>query len=274
MSNTAALKASRAGARQGGGDRGQQLPPAARVLLIALCAGIAMFFLVRWAVLPLLTIRQVEVGGEAPVTREEALALAGLRGTEYWVTVPVDAIRRRLEAHPLVRRAAVRTVFPSTLSLTLEARKPAALVLAEEGGRTVALLADEDAFLYKAGTTGPEMDLPVLAGVAAGDAVVGRGLPRSYAGVCADLRALADSSPRLAALLSEVRVLPSGGAEPDLVLYLTSAAVAVRARRPVDVSLLRSALMVIDLLSKQGILRDIQELDFRSGQVVYRMKEG
>jgi len=32
--------------------------------------------------------------------------------------------------------------------------------------------------------------------------------------------------------------------------------------------------MVLDLLSKQGILHDIQELDFRSGQVVYRMKEG
>jgi len=33
-------------------------------------------------------------------------------------------------------------------------------------------------------------------------------------------------------------------------------------------------LMVLDLLSKQGILHDIQELDFRGGQVVYRMKEG
>jgi cell division protein FtsQ len=274
MSSTAALKNERAAGHSGARGRGQPLPPAARVLLIALCAGIAAFFLVRWAVLPLLTIRQVVVGGEAPVTREEALALAGLRGTEYWMTVPVEAIRRRLESHPLVRRASVRTVFPSTLSLTLEARKPAALVLAEEGGRTVALLADGDGFLYKAAAAGAEVDLPVLAGLPAGAAIVGRGLPREFAGVCADLRALADSSPRLAALLSEVRVLPSGGAEPDLVLYLTSAALPVRARPPLDASLLRSALMVIDLLSKQGIVRDIQELDFRSGQVVYRMKEG
>jgi hypothetical protein len=29
--------------------------------------------------------------------------------------------------------------------------------------------------------------------------------------------------------------------------------------------------MVLDLLSKQGVLKDIQELDFRSGDVVYRM---
>jgi hypothetical protein len=28
--------------------------------------------------------------------------------------------------------------------------------------------------------------------------------------------------------------------------------------------------MVIDLLSRQGLLQDIQELDFRSGDVVYR----
>jgi predicted DNA-binding antitoxin AbrB/MazE fold protein len=31
---------------------------------------------------------------------------------------------------------------------------------------------------------------------------------------------------------------------------------------------------VIDLLSNQGVLKDIQELDFRGEEVVYRMKEG
>ena len=32
--------------------------------------------------------------------------------------------------------------------------------------------------------------------------------------------------------------------------------------------------MVLDLLSNQGVLKNIQELDFRGGQVVYRMKGG
>jgi hypothetical protein len=32
------------------------------------------------------------------------------------------------------------------------------------------------------------------------------------------------------------------------------------------------ALMATDLLSRQGVLKDIQELDFRGGDVVYTLK--
>ncbi len=116
---------------------------------------------------------------------------------------------------------------------------------------------------------------------------LGSALPRAYAPLLADLRALRESEPALAALLSEVRVAEIGGVgsavdgrappatgESDLVLYLTTAAVPVRTRGPVDAGLVKYTLMVVDLLSKQGLLSDIQELDFRSGQVVYRMKEG
>jgi hypothetical protein len=42
----------------------------------------------------------------------------------------------------------------------------------------------------------------------------------------------------------------------------------------VDENLLKYSLMVMDLLSNQGILRDIVELDFRGADVVYRTKEG
>lgn len=274
MSNTAALKAPRSGTAAGASDRGRHVPSLARILLAALCAGIAAFFLVRYAVLPLLTIRHVVLAGDAPFPREETLRIAGLQQVEYWLSVPCDAIQKRLEANPLVRRARVETVFPSTLRLTVERRLPAALVLAEEGGRSVALLADGDGYLFKVGASSAEMDLPVVSGVPAGEIAIGAGLPRAYAAVFADLRALRDTSPSLAALLSEVRIVSVGGAEPDLVLYLTTAAVPVRARGTLDESLLRYTLMVLDLLSKQGILHDIQELDFRSGQVVYRMKEG
>jgi len=48
----------------------------------------------------------------------------------------------------------------------------------------------------------------------------------------------------------------------------------VRARGSLDERLLQYSLMAQELLSNQGILNDIQELDFRGGEVVYRMKEG
>jgi cell division protein FtsQ len=274
MSNAAAIKARAAGAAAGPAGRAGGVPRLARVLLAALCAGIAAFFLVRYAALPLLTIRNVVVAGQLPFSREDALRIAGLREAESWLSVPCPVIQKRLEANPLVRRALVEKIFPSTVRLTVDRRLPAALVLGEAEGRSVPLLVDGDGYLFKVGASGAEMDLTVVSGIEAGEIRLGTGLPRSYAAVFADLQALRDSSPSLAALLSEVRLGAAGGAEPDLVLYLTTTSVPVRARGPIDATLLRYTLMVLDLLSKQGILNDIQELDFRSGQVVYRMKEG
>jgi hypothetical protein len=60
-------------------------------------------------------------------------------------------------------------------------------------------------------------------------------------------------------------------ADFELLLYLTNSAVPVRVSAGIDESLLKYTLMVLDLLSKQGVLKDIQELDFRSGDVVYRL---
>jgi cell division protein FtsQ len=65
-----------------------------------------------------------------------------------------------------------------------------------------------------------------------------------------------------------------GIAGPEFLLYLVSSPVPVRARGSLDERLLQYSLMAEELLSKQGILDDIQELDFRGGEVVYRMKEG
>ena len=36
--------------------------------------------------------------------------------------------------------------------------------------------------------------------------------------------------------------------------------------------LVKYALMTTDLLSRQGVLKDIQELDFRGGDVVYKLR--
>jgi hypothetical protein len=60
----------------------------------------------------------------------------------------------------------------------------------------------------------------------------------------------------------------------DMLLYLTCSPVPIRARGAIDETLLRSTLMVLDLLSRQGVVKNIQELDFRSGDVVYKVRSG
>jgi cell division protein FtsQ len=248
-----------------------------RAILAALTGVCALFLLWRFAGLPLLTIRHVLVESDVPLSEGEVLSLAGLRGTEHWHTLSPSEMERRLERSSLISSASVRKVFPDTVRMTLRRRQPAALVLAEAGGRSIPVLVDGEGLVFKVGTTANEVDLPVVSGISMGETGLGARLPRAYATLFADLSALRAKSPSLYRLLSEVRIVPpvaSSATGFDILLYLTSSSVPVRARGTVDESLVKYALMVLDLLSNQGILKDIQELDFRSGEVVYRLKGG
>jgi hypothetical protein len=85
-----------------------------------------------------------------------------------------------------------------------------------------------------------------------------------------------EKAPAMCAAVSEVRVVGGSSADLspqdlDLIVYLTSSPVPIRARGSLDESLVKYALMATDLLSRQGVLKDIQELDFRGGDLVYKL---
>jgi cell division protein FtsQ len=248
----------------------------ARPVLIALSVACGAVLAGRFIAEPVMQIRHVVVHSDLPLADDQVLALSGVSGAEHWYSVATDVIEKKLEANPLVRRAEVVKVFPDTLRMTVWGRVPAGLILAASDGRTVPVLVDGDGVVYKIGTTGADVDLPVISGVAAGDTALGSPLPRAYGPLFAGLRALRQSAPTLYALVSEVRVVSPTAADAsapaglEMLVWLTCSPVPVRARGAVDESLLRSTLMVLDLLSHQGVLQNIQELDFRSGDVVYR----
>jgi len=248
----------------------------ARPLLIILSSLCALALLVRFAAVPIMEIRHVVVHSDMPLTDEQVLEISGIHGDEHWYSIATADIQKRLEANPLIRRAEVQRIFPDTVRMSVWGRQPAALVLAASAGRSLPVLVDGDGVVFKICTSSEEVDLPVISGLDLGETGLGAQLPHAYASLFADLRGLRERAPSLYGLVSEVRILPSSSASADsagfdMLLYLTNSPVPVRARGSIDESLLKYTLMVLDLLSKQGIVKDIQELDFRSGDVVYRL---
>jgi cell division septal protein FtsQ len=252
----------------------------ARAVLIALTAVCGIILLGRFVAEPVMTIRHITVHSDVPLADDQVLVLSGIQGGEHWYTVSASEIEKRLAASPLVRRAQAEKVFPDTIRLTLWGRQPAALVLASANGRSFPVLVDEEGVVFKVGSTTADLDLPVVSGLAVGDMALGAQLPRSCRALFADLRALREKAPAMYAAVSEVRVVTpdsTSGLSPqdlELLVYLTSSPVPVRARGSVDEGLVKYALMALDLLSRQGVLKDIQELDFRGGDVVYKLSSG
>ncbi len=270
MSNAAALRDGRSG------NEGRVRW--ARPVLISLTVLCALGLAARFIAEPLMQIRHVIVQSDVPLADDQVLAFSGIQGTEHWYALSAPTVQRKLETNPLVRRASVVKVFPDTVRMTVWGRQAVGIVLASAGGRSLPVLVDGDGVVFKVGVSSADVDLPVVSGFAAGDTVLGARLPRAYLSLFGDLRGLRERSPTLFALVSEVRivsVMNAGGEASsmqdfDLLLYLTTSPVPIRARGSIDEGVLKNALMVVDLLSRQGIMKDIQELDFRSGDVVYK----
>jgi cell division protein FtsQ len=264
-----------ASALRGQADERPEGSPArwVRPLFIALSAACALVLLGRFVGEPLTVIHHVAVHSDVPLSDEQVLALSGIPAGAHWYSVS------------LVHRARVERVFPDTIRMTVWGRQPAALVLAAADGRSLPVLVDGDGVVYKVGSTGADLDVPVVSGLTAGDMALGAALPRAYGALFADLRALREKAPAMYGALSEVRVAGPAADAPaadtaaratspqdlELLVYLTSSRVPIRTRGSLDESFVKYALMVVDLLSRQGVLQNIQELDFRSGDVVYKM---
>jgi cell division protein FtsQ len=267
---------------------------------IALAAGLVVYLVIQLIFLPMTAIKNVTVESDVGLSQAEIQALMGLQGNEHYFTLETAPIQKRLEAHVLIRKARVEKVFPDRLHIFLYRREASALVLAESGGRIIPVLVDGDGFIFKIGGTTAEVDAPVISGMSIGEAALGSRLPAAYAPLFADLAALRVKSPSLYGIISEVRILSREGGSSELPaavaadgvpsaptastssaagnaelrLFLVTSPVSVRVRGAIDETLVKYVLMVLDLLSTQGVLSDIGELDFRGGDVVYRMKEG
>jgi cell division protein FtsQ len=90
----------------------------------------------------------------------------------------------------------------------------------------------------------------------------------------ADVQQLKMDHPVLYDQISEYRIVRTGDHSFEVVLYPVNYGTPVRIGSEVDGSLCTYIIMVLDAFERDGRLDEIAELDFRTGEVVYRTKEG
>jgi hypothetical protein len=116
--------------------------------------------------------------------------------------------------------------------------------------------------------------VPVLSGLRFEGFRLGMRLPPLVASLVASLGAIQASEPALLSAISEIRMVKASGGEPELLIYPLNQRIPVRAGASLDAPTLRSIILVLDVLGTRGIAASVQEIDFRTGTVVYRSKEG
>jgi cell division septal protein FtsQ len=248
--------------------------PATRFLIgVAVALGVLMGaeMLFHLFLAPRFRITRVVVESDLPVSDAELLRMARIRGDELFFSVDPAMVEASLEEYPQVKSALVEKSFPDTLEISIGRRRPVVALLTSAGGASL-LHVDAEGVVFSPVPREGMSDLPVISGLTEPIAPGSR-VPEYVESLLSSVRELKLHRPELYRMISEYEIVPHGGMLYDVVLY------PVPFRTPVRVSTSFTAeecgyiFMVLDTFRQRGVLPEIEELDFRSRNVVFTMKE-
>jgi cell division protein FtsQ len=240
------------------------------VVFLAVIAVLEVVF--HFLVAPRMLIERISVESEVSLTDRQILDVAGIQRKEYYFSLDPEVVRQNLESYPLVRQAYVEKVFPNTLRLVLYARRPLAVSVVNLGERSVPVAFDEDGVVFQIGQSLTHYDLPVVSGLRFQDLKLGMRIPSALVPFLRQLHELSVESPKLLGLISEFRVVNRGGAGYEIIVYPAAYRLPVRMGQKLSAESLKYVFMVLDVVSREGYSEGLEELDFRTGQMIYTSK--
>ncbi|RPJ05230.1 MAG: FtsQ-type POTRA domain-containing protein [Spirochaetaceae bacterium] len=244
------------------------------VLIIGLFLFSAGEMIFHFFIAPQSFLRSIEIKTDLPIAEQEILSLAGLSRNEYYFFIDTARIEENLKTHPLVKDALVEKVFPDGLKLTLVGRSPVCVTFGLDAGRSVPYLVDEEGILFKAGISDKNGILPVLSGISIPENAVGKKVPEALLPLFGDLAKIRMQEKQLLDLVSEIRVISMQNNSFELYIYPVSYHVKVQTGKRLSGAMLRAMFFGLHFMKQEGILPGVQEVDFRTGELVYRTKGG
>ncbi|MFP4362301.1 MAG: cell division protein FtsQ/DivIB [Spirochaetia bacterium] len=224
-------------------------------------------------VAPNMIINEIVINGVIDLSNEEIVDIAALGGRKYFFSLDVRNVRERLESHYLVRSAEVEKVFPDSIEITLTAREPLAMALVASEERTVPIVFDSEGVVFQIGRSVRDFNLPVVSGLRFESFSLGQQLPRQLSSFFQDLQELRQSEPELLSAISEVQVVRRNEVDFELLLYPSHYNIPVRTGSELNETLLEYILMVLDVVETRGYAENMEEIDFRTGEIVYQVRE-
>jgi cell division protein FtsQ len=258
----------------GSGNRELQFNRLLLILVVCLVLFLLGELVFHFIVAPRLTVRNIVIRSDLPLSKEEILSIAGAEKDLFYYNLDTQLITDALERVPMVREAVVEKTFPDSLHITLYGRLPLCILFfTTPEGSSIPLVVDNQGVVFQIGRSLSEWDLPVLTGIEFKRLEVGTKLPEKVQPILEDLDRLRRQDPGIFRLISELRLVLKASGNLEILLYPIQFPVRLRLAGALDPVVLRNAVVVLDLLAGEDLLKRVRELDMRTGEVVYRMEE-
>ncbi len=252
------------------GDRG---PDRALGLFMIAAAVVAAAALVVALTPSMLVVSRFAIEGASTIAESEILTIAGVRQGDPFFSINTAHIRSLLEEDSRILSASVRLILPNTLGIDIVERKPVATTVVQIDGRTRAVKIDAEGVVFGAASVEDAASVPVLSGIRFEGFKMGARLPDTFKPLLSSLGKITSEDPNLLSAFSEIRIIRRTNGDPELVLFPIGSRIQIKAESSLNVQTIRSMILVLNVLASKGIAESIEELDFRSGSVVYRGKE-
>ncbi len=243
------------------------------LLLIGLVSTEVVFMLF---ISPNFKIDKVQVYAPASValSSSEIIELAGITGGESYFAVDAAEVEQRLLENNLIQSAVVEKQFPSGIKIILEGRDPFAITFIDVDGCTVPVTLDREGVIFEIGEGVTDYELPVISGLTFQNLKLGTQLPSMFIPYLSRLSAVKQSSLALFEQISEIKFVEKTEGTFDVVIYPANSSIRIRTSSDITDRMLQQMFTVIDVMEENGIDKQTDELDFRTGKIVYKVKEG
>ena len=200
------------------------------------------------------------------------LGQAGISQSDTFFDIKTSLIEKRLMLIPAIRSVSVKKVFPSVIKIDIDSRVPVGLSLISTDAGIVPAVIDNEGVVFMTGYDLVSMDLPIISGLDFPEIRGGMRVPKELCSFLEDMETIKRSSPDLYGLISEIKFVRKGSIDYEVLLYPRNQKTRIRIGSSLDEEMLKYMIMVLEVISDQPGMEGLQEIDFRTGDVVYRVQ--
>ncbi len=228
----------------------------------------------HFLIAPSVTIDRIIISTESnfPYSDDYLLDKAGISQSDTFFDINTDLVEKRLMTVPSIRSVSVKKVFPSVVKIGIDSRIPVGLSLITTDNGIVPAVIDNEGVVYMTGYDLVSMDLPVISGLDFPEIKNGMRMPRELCSFLEDMEVIKKSSPGLYGLISEIKFVRKGSIDYEVLLYPRNHKTRIRIGSSLDEEMLKYIIMVLEVISDRPGMEGLEEIDFRTGDVVYRIQ--
>lgn len=207
------------------------------------------------------------------ITEREVVGMMALEKDIRWINIDASEIEERLMRQPIIESATVTKKFPDKLLVDVIERKPVAISFANISGETVPLEIDNEGFIFRIGWNEKIPLLTIVSGLNFQNPKVGMKLSYKLTSLFSRLDVISKTNPVLLSGISEIKIREKKFGDYDLIMYPINTKVKVFTNKDFDDKTLNRMMLVLDVIHGEKVARELEYIDIRGTNVVYKWKE-